>query len=86
MVKSLTFKTIKPMKNLIESIASIVIVFVLVAIAIVLINATISGMLAILSSSNFTSIMGSAAMLSLSVLAYIMGLIMSLIYFAQNNK
>jgi hypothetical protein len=73
------------MRNLINVIAKVIGVFVMNAIAIVLINFTISGLLAILTQSYFFGIVSSDAMLVFSVLGYFIGVIMS-VYYLEEKK
>jgi hypothetical protein len=73
------------MRNLINVIAKVIGVFVINAFAIILINFTISGLLAILTQSYFFGIVSSDAMLVFSVLGYFIGVIMS-VYYLEEKK
>jgi ABC-type multidrug transport system permease subunit len=74
------------MRNLIKTIVKVIGVFVINAIAIVLINFTISGLLAILTQSYFFGIVSSNAMLVFSVLGYFVGVIMSVFHLEENKS
>jgi len=74
------------MRNLIKTIAKVIGVFVINAIAIILINFTISGLLAILTQSYFFGIVSSNAMLVFSVLGYFVGVIMSVFHLEENKS
>jgi hypothetical protein len=74
------------MRNLIKTIAKVIGVFVINAIAIILINFTISGLLAILTQSYFFGIVGSNAMLVFSVLGYFVGVIMSVFHLEEKKN
>ena len=74
------------MRNLIKTIAKVIGVFVINAIAIILINFTISGLLAILTQSYFFGIVSSDAMLVFSVLGYFIGVIMSVFHLEENKS
>jgi ABC-type multidrug transport system permease subunit len=74
------------MQNLIKTIVKVIGVFVINAIAIILINFTISGLLAILTQSYFFGIVSSNAMLVFSVLGYFVGVIMSVFHLEENKS
>jgi hypothetical protein len=74
------------MRNLINAIAKVIGVFVINAIAIILINFTISGLLAVLTQSYFFGIVSSDAMLVFSVLGYFVGVIMSVFHIEEKKN
>ena len=74
------------MQDLIKAITKFVGVFIINAIATIIINFTFSGLLAILTQSNLFGIVSSNAMLGISVIGYIMGLIMSFYYLDENKS
>ena len=74
------------MRNLIKTIAKVIGVFVINAIAIILINFTISGLLAVLTQSYFFGIVSSDAMLVFSVLGYFVGVIMSVFHIEEKKN
>jgi VanZ family protein len=74
------------MRNLIKTIAKVIGVFVINAIAIILINFTISGLLAVLTQSYFFGIVSSNAMLVFSVLGYFVGVIMSVFHIEEKKN
>ncbi len=74
------------MRNLINAIAKVIGVFVINAIAIILINFTISGLLAVLTQSYFFGIVSSDAMLVFSVLGYFVGVIMSVFHLEEKKN
>jgi hypothetical protein len=73
------------MRNLIKAMAKVIGVFVINALTIILINFTISGLLAVLTQSYFFGIVSSDAMLVFSVLGYFVGVIMS-VYCLEEKK
>jgi len=74
------------MRNLINAIAKVIGVFIINAVAIILINFTISGLLAVLTQSYFFGIVSSDAMLVFSVLGYFVGVIMSVFHIEEKKN
>jgi hypothetical protein len=74
------------MRNLINAIAKVIGVFIINAVAIILINFTISGLLAVLTQSYFFGIVSSDAMLVFSVLGYFVGVIMSVFHLEEKKN
>ena len=74
------------MQDLIKAITKFVGVFIINAIATIIINFTFSGLLAILTQSNLFGIVSSNAMLGISVIGYLIGIIMSFYYLDENKS